>query len=221
MKTFLFIIFATLLSFIVKAQVVERDIDMSVGNHNGLEIDLSVEIKDAEKIWKDFVKPYGKVDWDKKNKEYILFNKQVFPISSSAITILLRLNQYGNKSKGLFLIKSGNQYLNSIDTPDEFKKAAKFLQEFAHETNRYVIREELKTQEKELESLDKDLNKLIKNNQSYHKEIEKAKQEIEKNEKDIEVNLQEQEVKRQHIEKQKDKIRSTTLKLTAIGSKSK
>lgn len=208
---------AFIVPMFISAQVVEKTMEMSGGEHSGLEVELPVDSKNAEKIWKSYVKPYGKVDWDRKNKEHVLFNVKVASISSDPITIVTRFNQYNDKTKGSFWCKSGDQYLNSSEHSSELRSVAEFLQEYSYETERHSIREQIKQEDKDLSKLDKDLNKLVKKNENLHKDIEKAKEEIAKKEREIEQNLKEQEAMKASIEKQKETIQETTLKLTTVG----
>lgn len=201
----------------MSAQVVEKSMDMSDGEQSGLEVELPVDRKNAEKIWKSYVKPYGKVDWDRKNKEHVLFNVRVSSITSDQVTIVARFNQYKDITKGSFWIKSGDKYLTSSEDSDDLRSAGEFLQEYAYETERHSIREQIKGEDKSLSKLDKDLGKLVKKNDNLHKDIEKAKETIAKKEKEIEQNLKDQEAKKMAIEKQKETIQKTTLKLTSVG----
>lgn len=206
-----------ILPMFLSAQVVEKSMEMSDGEHSGLEVELLVDKKNAEKIWKDYAKPYGKVDWDRKNKEHILFNAKVSHISSDPITIVTRFNQYKDITKGFFWFKSGDKYISSTDDDGVVRSAGEFLQEYAYEVERYSIKEQIKGEDKSLSKLDKELNKLVKKNESLHKDIEKAKETIAKKEKEIEQNLKDQEAKKVDIEKQKETIQQTTLKLTSVG----
>ena len=202
----------------LSGQIVEKSMNMSAGEQNGLEVDLSVDSKSAEKLWKEYVKPYGKVDWDRKNKEHVLFDTRIPSISSESLTVVTRFNQMGNKAKASFWIKLGEAYISSEENSDEVRAAGAFLQEFGYETERARIKEELKNQEKALEKLQKDLGKLEKKNGNLHKDIEKAKQEIAKKENEIDENEREQERKKKDIGGQKDKIKKTTIKLTQVGN---
>ncbi len=213
------IIFGLTLIFpmFISAQIVEKTTEMSDGEHSGLEVELPVDKKSAEKIWKNYAKTYGKVDWDRKNKEHILFNAKVSSISSDPITIVTRFNQYNDITKGFFWFKSGDNYITSTNDGDVLRSAGEFLQEYAYEAERHSIREQIKGEDKDLSKLDKELNKLVKKNENLHKDIEKAKETIAKKEKEIEQNLKDQEAKKADIEKQKETIQQTTLKLTSVG----
>jgi len=201
----------------LSSQVAEKTMQMSDGEQSGLEVDLPIKKKAAEKIWKEYVKPYGKVDWDRKNKEHVLFDKTVSSISSSPVTIIAKFNDYGKETKGAFWFKSGDSWLATTD--EEMREAGKFLQEFIYETERHRIREQIKGEEKSLGSLEKDFKKLTKKNENLHKDIEKAKETIAKKEKEIEQNLKDQETKKAEIESQKEKITTTTESLGKVGKK--
>lgn len=199
------------------AQVAEMTMQMSAGEQSGLEVDLPIDKKSAEKLWKSYVKPFGKIDWDRKNKEHVLFDKRISSISSDAVTIIAKFNTYGKETKGSFWFKSGGEW---IDTNNEaIQGAGQFLQEFAYEAERERIKGQIGDEEKGLSSLEKELNKLIKKNEGFHKDIEKAKEAIAKKEKEIEENLKEQEEKKAEIEAQKSKIAGTTESLGKVGKK--
>ena len=206
-------IFAALL--FTKAQVVEKSMTMSSGEFAGLEVDLKTNAKTAEKIWKQYVKPYGKTDWDRKNKEHVLFNKRISDISSDPVTVIAKFDE----GRGSFWVKVNNEFISSESAEDSFRGAGEFLQEFAYETERHQIREQLKEEEKALNRLEKDLERLIKKNGNLHKDIEKAKAEIHKKETEIVVNLEEQSDKKGAIEDQQKAIKKTATKLTKVGKK--
>ena len=218
-RQLLFIILM-LLTSTAFTQVIEKQMNMSSGEHSGLEVDLPVDSKSADKIWKEYVKPYGKTDWDRKNKEQVLFNVHISSITSSPLTVVARFNQFRDMTKGSFWFKKEGEFLSSDTDTESLRAAGEFLQEYAYETERHAIREELKKHDKGLNSLEKDLGKLQKKNQNLHKDIEKAKAEIAKKEREIAENLDFQSGKRKDIEIQKEKIQKTTIKLTNVGKSS-
>jgi len=190
---------------------------MSDGEQAGLEVDLPIGKKEAEKLWKEYVKPLGKVDWDRKNKEHVLFQKNISSISSDPVTIVAKFNDFGKETKGFFWFKVNDKYLSSDD--DDIREAGNLLQDFAYEADRQQIRSQITMEEKGLTSLEKELKKLMKKNEDYHKDIEKAKKTIAEKEKAIEENLRFQEEKQAEIEAQKGKIQTTTEDLGKVGKK--
>jgi len=208
-----------LVSSLLSAQVVEKSMQMSAGEQNGLQVDLPINKKAAEKLWKDYVKPHGKVDWDRKNKEHLLFDKTISSISSEPVTIVAKFNDYGSETKGSFWFKSGGEWIDASDST--IKSAGQFLQEFAYEAERVRMKDQIKDEEDGLSSLEKDLKKLMKKNDDLHKDIEKAKETIAKKEKEIEENLKLQEDKKAEIEAQKTQIKTSTETLGSVGKKEK
>ncbi len=206
-----------LFSFSLSSQVVGKTMQMSDGEQAGLEVDLPIGKKEAEKLWKEYVKPLGKVDWDRKNKEHVLFQKNISSISSDPVTIVAKFNDFGKETKGFFWFKINDKYLSSDD--DDIREAGNLLQDFAYEADRQQIRSQITMEEKGLTSLEKELKKLMKKNEDYHKDIEKAKKTIAEKEKAIEENLRFQEEKQAEIEAQKGKIQTTTEDLGKVGKK--
>lgn len=205
------------LPLVFTAQVVEKEMDMSSGSNSGLEVDLPIDSKNAEKIWKNYVKPYGKTNWDRRNKEHVLFDVRISSITSSPLTVVTRFNQFKDMTKGSFWFKVGDSFLDSESDAEALRGAAEFLQEYAYETERFSMRKMVEAQEKVLKGMDKEYGKLQKKNQNLHKDIEKAKELILKKEKEIEENLAAQAAKEKEMEQQKEKIQNTTIELTNIG----
>lgn len=210
----IFFLFLALSGF---AQIVENKIAMSAGEQNALEVDLKGDLKSAEKIWKDKVKTYGKVDWDRKNKEHVLFNTIVPSVSSDNLTLVARFEEKSKMVKGAFWVKQDGAFLSSENNGETIRNLGEFLLNYSYEVERNAIRKQIESEEKGLDRLEKDLKKLEKKNSNLHRDIEKAKAEIAKKEKEIEANLQEQAVKKNDIDLQKEKISKTTEDLTNVG----
>ena len=206
-----------LLACLGTAQIVENKVSMSAGEQNALEVDLRGDLKSAEKIWKEKVKTYGKVDWDRKNKEHVLFNTIVPSISSDNLTVVARFEEKSKAVKGTFWVKQDGSFLSSENDGETIRNLGEFLLSYSYDVERSAIRKQIESEEKGLDRLEKDLKKLEKKNSNLHKDIEKAKAEIAKKEKEIEMNLQEQAAKKNDIDLQKEKISETTEELTNVG----
>jgi hypothetical protein len=200
------------------AQVVESEMRMSEGVQSALEVDLKGDAKEAEKIWKKYAKEYGKVDWDRKNKEHILFNVVVPDIDKEfPVTVVTTFEKDGDDTKGTFWFKMDGEYISSSNHGDELKGAGKWIQHYAFEVEKKYREEEIKDQEKMLKDFDKDLKKLVKQNEKFHKDIEKAKEVILKSETGIEQNLIDQEAKNKELELQREKIEMLKQELKKVG----
>jgi len=220
MKKLSFLVILCSLSLLatLSAQVVETEMRMSDGIQSALEVDLKGDSKDAEKLWKKYVKKIGKVDWDRKNKEHLLFNVVVPEIDKEyPVSVYAKFSSSKDMTKGTFWIKMDSDYINSENDADELRGAGKWIQEYAYEVEREYIAELVKEEEKNLNGLDKDLRKLTKENEKLHKEIEKAKENIAKAEREIEENLKDQENKNKEIEKQKEKLGDVKKELSNVG----
>lgn len=215
---FLVIIFSICLLGTVTAQVVETEMPMSDGIQSALEVDLKGDAKQSEKLFKKYVKKIGKLDWDRKNKEHVLFNVTISDIDREyPVTIFTKFSTAKDITKGTFWFKMDSDYLNSKDDAEELKGAGKWIQEYAYEVERNYISDRIKDEEKNLSGLDKDLRKLTKKNENLHKDIEKAKDQIAKAEKEIEENLKNQENKNKEIESQKEKVDAVKEELKNVG----
>ena len=216
--SFLVVLFSFTILNMLSAQVVETEMRMSDGIQSALEVDLKGDAKQAEKLWKKHVKKLGKLDWDRKNKEHLLFNVVIPDIDSeNPVTIYTKFSSSKDITKGTFWIKMDSDYLNSSDDAEELRGAGKWIQEYAYLVEREYISNMVKDEEKNLDGLNKDLRKLDKKNEGFHKDIEKAKDAIAKAEREIEDNLKEQEKKNKEIEAQKEKVGAVKKELGNVG----
>lgn len=221
MNKFLILVILTINAQLALGQVFTKNIEMSVGSYQGFELHVPVDAKNAEKIWKEYTKPYGTPEWDKKIKEHSMNDVRIASISNDVISIQTRFDQSGSGTKASYLLKSGASFLTEADHTDQFRKTEQFLQQYIYEAERFSTREELKKEENDLTKLKKDLDKLIKKNAGFHKDIEKAKAEIIQKERDVEVNLADQEQNQKEVEAKRENIRNVTLKLSKIGKDNK
>lgn len=220
MKNYI-LLFITLMctSLILNAQVIEKDMRMSAGIQNALVVELKgANKKEAEKLWKDFSKEFGKLERDKKQDEYFLLNVTVPSIDPvNPITIFTKFDQFDDMTRAYFWIKRNDTFLNSIDHETEIDGADVFLTDYSYEVEKEVIKEELENEEKNLRNLQKDLEKLEKKNKDLHDDIEKAKDTIRKAEAAIEQNKKDQEDKSKEIEAQKEIVSKVSDKMNKVG----
>jgi len=199
------------------AQMSEKKINQLDGEYSGTEIDLKVDYKDAEKIWKDYIKPYGKLSYDKKTKNHTISDITISSVTREKISLQAQFIKYDSGSKANVIVLKGDQVISSENDKDEYKNLQSFLQEYINETDRLYIKDIIKEQEKDLSKIEKDLKKLVKENENLHKDIEDAKALILKKQQDIETNLGNQDNNRTLVENQKELIRQSNQKLSKIG----
>ncbi len=220
MKKQLLHLFAiTLLSNALIAQFTQTDATMSEGVQPGLEFEVKGESRKAEKVWKDYTKNLGKLNWDKKAKEYTLPNALLPAIeSSSPITLVAKFDEFSNMTRVKVWIKEGDVFLTEQINPNKIAGAKVFLTDYSYLVEKVYVGEELNEEEKNLNKLEKELDRLSKQNENLHRDIEKAKDAIKKAEREIVENNNEQEAKKKEIEEQQAKVKQVSDKLNKIGS---
>ena len=216
MKVLTYILSLSLIiaSINVNAQIAETEATMSDGTQAALIVETDLKKKDAEKLFKNYVKKIGKVDWDRKSREHVLFDKIIKDIDrDNPVTVISKFED----NKATFWFKQGDTYLNSDDNQEALKGAGKWLQQYAYDVEKKSIEVVLGSEEKELSNLEKDLKKLQKQNDKLHNEIEKAQKKIAEAEANIEQNLKDQEAKAKEISDQKDQVSKTKKDISNIG----
>lgn len=202
-------------------KVYEDDVTMSLGTKNALFIEIEgAEKKRAEKIWKEYVEDFGKVDRNKKAKEYYSQQISVPTINgASPIDLYGKFEEMKDMTRFYLWVDLGGEFANSVDNEKQVDGAEEFLQGYYNKVRKYVVNEELKDEEDDLKDLEKDFSKLQDKNEDYHKDIEKKKKEILELEEKIEKNIEDQEAKTTEIEVQKEAVMKVTEKLNQIGNK--
>lgn len=224
MKSLILIIFSLFSLQISNAQidgVVVNEIleHMSQGEKIGLEVALvDVEVKDANKSWKKFVKKHfkAKTKSSKKSKELFTDDAKISEISENTVDIfaIATKAQYGTRLTVYFDL--GGDYVSSEYHPASYGAAERILKEFAVSQSIKIVDSELKTQKNSLSDLKKELKRLIKDKGSHLKEIEEAKALIAQRERDITDNIAAQEIKRQQIAIQEEILKTIKQKRAAL-----
>lgn len=212
------VLFITLFSFALNAQIEEGTYDLSLGEQHGFLIDHEeAEKKMVEQVLQNVLKDYGKIKRNRKAKEWTCENCTLTMISSRPMNIIYKIKEGKDMVTSYIFFDDGEKFLTTYGDKKLEREIDKFLLNIYYEVRRSVIRKEIEGLEKSLSSLDKDLIKLTKKNTKLHEDIEEYKAKIQKAEKDIEKNLHEQEDKRMEIGKQKLNIEKTTKKLNEVG----
>lgn len=221
MKKYLLIILLGISLNGFSQEIVERETTMSKGLHNGFYMEIpGANKKQAQNIWKDYLKQYAKKVKDKKG-EYYTEEANVPLINGSG-----ELTLYAEVREGIELatiytwIDLGGVFLNSEDHPTQFEGVVQFMEDYYVLVRRDVVKEELKEAEDKLKDINKELEKLQNKNKDYHKEIEEAQEKIRMAEDNITKNLKEQDDVRIMIEKQKRIVERIIDKFNSVGKSS-
>lgn len=213
-------IFSILFSFYISnAQVQEVKQQMSLGIQQGLSVNIpEAEAKLIEKVWKRFTKDYGKLSKNKKADEEYIEGAVIKTIAGTS-----PLNIYTSIDKNIItaFFDNGSGFINSKDYTAEFKGAQEFLQEFAYEVRREIIRAELEKEQDLLKKNNREFEKLKKDNIDLHKDIENYKAKIKKAEADIVTNEKNQDRSKSTIEAQTKIVETVQQKLNAVGQEVK
>lgn len=206
----------------VSAQkVYEDDVSMSLGIKNALIIELEgSDDKIAEKIWKEYIKDYGKTKKNKKANEW--YSQQITVPSidgATPIDIYVKFDENRDMTRAYLWIDLGGEFLNSLNHEDKTVGAEDFLVEYAKDVRKYVIGEEIKDEEKKLKNLNDDLEDLGKKNEKYRETIAECKAKIMKAEEDMLNNEKDQKDKNADIEAQKMVIEKIIDRLNAVDKK--
>ena len=223
MKQNLTIVFTLLLtSFsLIGQNIKEIESSMSLGRQNShfLEID-DAKLKTVEDAFKDYMKGFGKVNFNKKAKEYFGSQISIPAMGNVPVDFYAKMEERANQVTLYVwadLGPAGGGFINSKSHASQANGVKVFLEDFFVYTKKILITNELKEQEKLLSNLEKDLSKLVNKNEDYLKDIEKAKAKIAQAEKDILENKQAQAEKTKEIEAKKEDIKAVTTRLNNVG----
>ncbi len=200
------------------AQVKEEIKYMSDGEHNAFTFVIETDDdRNIEKLWKKYFKEYGKMKKDRKEDEWYSKEKVYIPTNGSvSYDIVFKLVEKGDVLHAYLWAKDDTQYVSSDATPNEAKKIKRMFEDFAHQSEVYVIESLLEDEEDALKKLEKTLSKLESKNSKYHKNIEAAKDKIIKNEQDIENNIEDQKKINEDIDEQQKRIQKVKEHLNSL-----
>ncbi len=220
MFKFYTIVFAMLFfSMGLNAQITEKEYRMSDGIQNALLVELpGSSSKKAEGVWKNFAKEFGKVDRNRKQKEFYLYDVIIPAIDQEqTISIATKFEEFDDYTRAYFWMKSGDDYLNSDAYESQIQGAHHFFTEYGYAVEKEVVKDELKYEEGSLKGLSKDLDKLMRDEKNLYKDIEKAKETIRKAEEALVKNAQEQKEKQAEIFNQEEVVKMVSQKLNDVG----
>ena len=200
-------------------QLDEKDQSMSEGVQNALVIELNgSDKKRAEKIWRSYAKSFGKVEYNRRAKEFLVKEATVPAVQADSIlSIYTKFDEYDDMTRAFFWVKKDEQFISSSSHSDATDGISAVLSEYMIQVEKEVVKDELKEEEKELKKLQKELEKLEKRNKDLHKDIEKARENIRKAESEIERNILEQADKKIQIEEQVKAVSEVSDKMNKVG----
>ncbi|HHH54102.1 MAG TPA: hypothetical protein ENK91_10615 [Bacteroidetes bacterium] len=219
MKTIYSFLIILFLSKFISAQVVEKQMNISLGLQPCLTTTVEgIDNKEVAKLWKKFFKEYGKVKKNSKAREYYSTAVRVNRIKSGdPIDVYAKFDEFGADTKISLCFDLGTAFLSKDEFPEEYYGGEEFVNEFKVYVQKYIVGNKLKEEEKKLDKLDKELKNTVKSNKKLHDKIAMYKDKIKKAESEIELNLQKQDQLKKQMEEQSDKVRDVQAELNSMG----
>ena len=206
-------------SMALNAQITEKEYRMSDGIQNALLVELpGSSSKKAEEAWRKFAKEFGKVDRNRKQKEFYLYDVIIPAIDQEqTVSIATKFEEFDDYTRAYFWMKSGDDYLNSDAYPSQMEGAQHFFTDYGYAVEKVVVKDELDFEEKTMKDLTKDYERLQKDEKNLYKDIEKAKETIRKAEEELVKNAQEQKEKQAEMFNQGEVVKMVSEKLNNVG----
>lgn len=221
MKKALTFTIAALISFsgfAQKIKVKESNESIGEGSHNAVTVTLyGVNPSDAEDEFKSFMKKY---DGKRSSKGGAVFidNALIKEMGTNTVDVYGKANGKKGDAEITFIVAFdlGGAFLNSSEHKDQYKAAEKIVKDFAINTVKNAVEEQLKDAQKVQSKLEDDQKDLEKENKSLVSDIEDYKEKIKKAEDNIVKNKAAQDKKKADIETQKKAVGDIDTKLKSV-----
>lgn len=206
------------LTFAQKIKVKESSENIGGTSHNALTVTLyGVSPSDAEEAFRSYMKKYdGKRS--SKNGEVFIDHALIKEMGNNTIDIYGKALGKKDDKEITFVVAFdlGGAFLNSSEHKEQYKIAEKIVKDFAVETTKDAIEDELKAAQKALSKMEDEQKSLEKEKSGLESDIEDYKAKIKKAEDDIVKNKADQEKKKAEIEAQKKVAEEIDKKLKAV-----
>ncbi len=208
---FLFLLFAMSFS---QAQVTEDNRSMSLGNHTAYMIDIpNTNEKFVENIWKKYLRSFGgKSKKVRSSQEIYTSSAKISSIGKgSKVDLYATFEQTGDDVALSMWVDLGEDFLSKKNNNSQVQGAKDFLEDFAGEVRREIIRLQVKEEDEKLEKMEVNLRRLERDSTRFERDIELAEAKILKNKEKLEENRIAREEMMHNIEIQKitlDSIKS-------------
>lgn len=185
-----------------KITIDERTKSFADGSHNALIVNIYEADEDLIlKEWKRLMKDYDAKVTSK--KETFADDAMIKNLSPNTVDIYAFAEKNSDGDFNLVVaFDLGGAFLSSSQHSDKYRTAEKILHEFAVNTAKEAIKDQLKDEEHNLSRMEKDQQSLERDKENLLKNIEDYKQKIIKAEDDIKTNEKDQETKKEEISKQ-------------------
>lgn len=128
----------------------------------------------------------------------------------------LEADKDGKTVKIYLAIDLGGAFLEASKHPEQFQYISDWLKQFAIQTTKASIDEQVKETDKQFKGLERDMEKLKSDKKDLEKSIEDYKEKIKKAESDIEKNTKDQENKKDEIDVKARELDALKNKATSV-----
>ena len=197
---------------IEKFSIKEYPINMSLGAKNGFEIVYDhIETKELSKLWEDFIGSYGKINKDRKTKEYLLEDVRIPGLNKGkSVDFYSRVDSYSKTQASVVIwLNYGSDFLHSKNLENDYKDLIAMLLIFDRRVYAAIVDNALAEMDKQLKAFEKEALKIEKDTERQEKEIQNAKDKITKAELQIGQNNKDLQEKYDEIQLQQEKIENT------------
>ncbi len=219
MKKTILSLIAILLLSLTQAQeikVKEQNESFSNGSHNALVVVIPIpDLQKIQKEWKSKMKDFGYSGQDTKGDETDYDNVKFKSLSNNPVDVFTKFEELkGDKSVRMMVsFDLGGAFMSSSEHKDKYDYFKKLVSEFAVQTSKDYVQDQLKDATKLLNNLTDKKKGLEKDNvnldddiKNYQEKIKKAQGNIERNKKDIEVKKTEMDAQKKVVDGVKTKL---------------
>ncbi len=187
----------------------------SFGPQPAVEIPLPHAPKDLiVDVWKTYLRPYGKVRYNKKAGEYYLEDAEIPPIHPSS---KIDLYFIAEDSAAIAFAYADKDFIDQ-QSPHA-SRFVQFLQSFQREVELERLKRTIQAAEKELKSLQRKLRKLERRERKLHRTIQQAEQTLREAKEELPINKKHQRQTLQAIQAQQQSIKILLQQLDSVKQK--
>jgi len=174
-------------------QVTEIEETISVGEKSGFAVNIiQAKKKNVANAWQKMLKKQNdsKEKVEDKKGEIFITGAMIERLHHDPINIFALITELDEGTRVEAFFELDSVFINSSNNPDASLVATNILEEFALESYKDAVRQELKDEEKKLSNLENDLKKLEKENERMHKAIAMGENEIMSVDAELDMNKQ-------------------------------
>lgn len=222
MRTPTFILILLAIASCLGAQPTSVVKAMSLGVYPAIELNLPAPAREAERLWRDFLRDYdGKTKKVRGEGEWLAAGMELIAVGGNRPVNVYALIEKVSASESEITVwfqLSDGSFVGTENEPEAFDGAMRIMAQFERFVQRRLTERELEAQEHKLKELERDLTRLQRDKENYEKAIEQAQETIRKMKAQIAENEKAQEDTRLRIELQKKAVEEIRRRLESFDN---